>query len=242
MPDVFPPGLETLSQSPYREEIRFSDYLDNARLPYISRDDYIKRYPGSSQLTGESEIVARLISSERCGGVMIYGDAGIGKTRLMLEIGLMAEKKGWIVYKITPGLKDLSQLRECLAPGSNYLLLFDSIGDHPLFTPDIIEKLEQIAPGARIKAAGNCRNIYSFASTFPQSKEFLTVELTLKGKEEEVTFNDYVVEKILGGCESLKDVQISSEYYLMRPAFAVFFRFLDEKYRKKECEVAVKNL
>ena len=96
---------------------------------------------------------------------MIYGDGGIGKTRLMLEIGLLAEKKGWIVYKVTPRLKDLSQLKNCLTPGNNYLLLFDSIEDHPLFSSDIIEKLEEIAPGALVSAAA--KNLSSTSHLLP---------------------------------------------------------------------------
>ena len=180
-------GCEPLSQlfKPIKpgQGYKYKDYLNPSVRPYISRDAYVREHPEASGLTGEAAILERLMTSQKHGGVMIYGDGGIGKTRLMLELGLMAEKNGWVVYYISHQLQDLSRLKSCLTPGNHYLLMFDSIEDHPLFTCDLIDKLEQIAPGVSVKAAANCRTIYSFASTFPQSKEFLTVELTLKGKE-----------------------------------------------------------
>jgi hypothetical protein len=87
---------------------RYEDWLDGAVLPYISRDNYIQTHPGVANLTSEAELLERLITSVRHGGLMIYGDGGIGKTRLMLEISLMAEKKGWVAYHITPQLHDLT--------------------------------------------------------------------------------------------------------------------------------------
>jgi hypothetical protein len=189
-------GIEKLSEMLACENGSYGCYLNANKLPYISRDNYKKENPQHSDLISETELMDKIITSERRGGVMIYGDSGIGKTRLMVELGHMFEAKGWTAYNITHKLESLAKLKPLLKADKNYLLLFDSIENHPLFTCDIIEKLEKIAPGANIKLAGNCRNIYFFASAFPQSREFVTVELTLKGKEDDVAYNDYVVEKI----------------------------------------------
>ena len=137
-------GVEYLSQASKSGRLTYADYLNDAVLPYMSRDDYIRQHPEAVNLSGESNILEKFLEPDKYGGVMIYGDGGIGKTRLMLELGRLAEKKGWIVYRVTHQLKSLSDLKSCLQSGSSYLLLFDSVEDHPLFASDIIEKLGQM--------------------------------------------------------------------------------------------------
>lgn len=232
-------GVEELSILLARETGSYGNYLNPDRLPYLSRDNYIANHPEHANLTGESTIIEKIEDPDKYGGIMVYGDGGIGKTRLIYEIGHLMKEKGWGVYVVSHQLESLSKLKDILKSGDKFLLIFDSIEEHPLFTSDLVDKLGTIAQGTLVKIAANCRNIYYFASSYPQSKELLTVELTLKGKEAEVAYNDYVVENILG--ESPLDLEISSELYLIRPAFAVFFRYLQEKFNKGETQLPLKK-
>ena len=105
------PGVELLSQlfkqrtgeDVSKYSYQYEDYLDPAVLPYISRDDYIGKYPENSNLTTESEVFEKLITSNRHIGVMIYGDSGIGGRR----------RRGLGVIGSDPGVNRLLQGSRC---------------------------------------------------------------------------------------------------------------------------------
>ncbi|MCK4761916.1 MAG: hypothetical protein KAW12_06935 [Candidatus Aminicenantes bacterium] len=233
------PGCESLIGYINPKRLRYKAYLYSAKLPYISRDEYKKNNPAAVDLITETGILEQLLDLDIYDGYVIYGEGGIGKTRLMLELGLRAEEKEWTVFKVTSQLESLSHLESYLKPGHNYLLIFDYIEENPLFTSDIIEKLESIAPHANVKVIGNCRRSYIDRSDFKDSPDFMKTDLTLTSKEDETAYKNDTVKKILG--EISRFFKVEEEFYRLRPAYAVFLRFLNEKYKKKSSFADFKN-
>jgi hypothetical protein len=180
----------------------------------------------------ESDILENLLHQDRYGGCIIYGEGGTGKTRMMMELGFKAEQDEWIVYKITNKLKSLGNLRDWLYPNSKHLLVFDYIEENPRFEPNIVEQLYDICPEAGIKVIGNCRKTYIDISELLDSEEFLKVNVSLKDRQKEQDYKNYVAANILGDLQRFFKVEKS--FYELRPSFAVFLRFINEKYKEEE--------
>ena len=225
-------GVETVSKPINPKAPRYKDYLYSEKLKYFSRDDYRQENPEAGDLQTETDILEKLLHRDRYGGCIIFGEGGIGKTRMMMELGFAAEKQEWIVYKITNKLKSLVSLRDWLYPGSNHLLVFDYIEENPLFEPDIVEQLYDISPDAGIKVIGNCRKTYTYLTEFKETEEFLNVDLSLKNSQGEQDYKNFVIANILGDLQRF--FKVKKSFYELRPSFAVFLRFLNEKYKEKE--------
>jgi hypothetical protein len=225
-------GVETVSKPINPKAPRYKDYLNSEKLKYFSRDDYRRENPEAVELVTETEILEELLHRDRYGGCIIYGEGGIGKTRMMVELAARAENQEWIVYKITNKLKSLVSLRDWLYPGSNHLLVFDYIEENPLFAPDILEQLYDLYPDANIKVIGNCRKTYIDISELMESEAFLKVNVSLKDRQRELDYKNYVVGNILGDLQRF--FKVDKSFYELRPSFAVFLRFLNEEYKEEE--------
>lgn len=225
-------GVENVSKPINPKEPRYKDYLYTEKLKYFSRKQYRAENPEAGDLVTEADIFDNLLHQERYNGCIIYGEGGIGKTRMMMELGFTAEKQGWIVYKITKDIESLGNLRNLLYPGSKHLLVFDYIEENPLFEPNIVEQLYDIHPETCIKVIGNCRKTYTYLPELLDTEEFLKVDLSLKNSQREQDYNNYVIANILGDLQRFFKVEKS--FYELRPSFAVFLRFLNEKYKEKE--------
>ena len=85
--------------------------------------------PAGAAIQDEDTLLAKLETDE-VSGLIITGRAGVGKTRLMLELGHRALARGWPVMKVLRGHIDrdaLRQFAEQLPPRTPALLLFDYI-------------------------------------------------------------------------------------------------------------------
>ncbi len=234
------PGCEPLSTAINPDRPEFKDYLSSEKSPYVSRDEFLAMNPGLKDFRGENEIYDLLMKSGRYEGCIIHGEGGTGKTRLMLELGLRAEKDNWLVYKITPALQKIEDLEPLLYPGSRHLLLFDYIEENRAYTADLLEKLALLAPRAAIKVIANCRNTYRKSPDFPEADDFLEMDLTLKGRDAESQYKEFVISKIIGHLAGLFEAH--KDFYGLRPAFAVFIRYIYEKYKDREPDLGIKGI
>ncbi len=81
---------------------------------------------------------------------------------------------------------------------------------------------------------GNCRKTYIDISELLESEAFLKVNVSLKDRKWEPDYKNYVVGNILGDLQRFFKVEKS--FYELRPSFAVFLRYLNEKYKEEELD------
>ncbi|MCX7047335.1 MAG: hypothetical protein NTX50_17845 [Candidatus Sumerlaeota bacterium] len=144
----------------------FRAYLNNAQSPYHSIAEHIRSMPAPAGviIQDEESLLARLERNSGVAGLVIYGKGGIGKSRLMLELGREALKKGWTVMRATGArLKDdaLENLAERLSPDTPALLLVDYIETQSDFG-GLIEILKELNDSGvtRIRYIAACRTGY----------------------------------------------------------------------------------
>ncbi len=235
---TLPSGVQVLEKPVAGKEKKrqYRDYLSSAQV-YISRDDYkrsrLEREGAKPlQLVTEREILKNLLHDEGCDGCIIHGEGGIGKTRLMLELAFRAREIGWTALMIGKNLDGLESLEPVLSPGSRYLLVFDYIEEHAHFDTEVAEKLAAISPDAEIKILGNCRNSHFVSAHLDEVENFFLVDIGLERQEGEKAYSAFVTSQILG-TELSRFFKVEEGFYALRPAFAVFLRFLHEKHEVK---------
>jgi len=96
----------------FRLSTGFRSYLDNDRLPYFSRTDYLStRSVPSSTIVSEEDLLVELEEGS-CTGIIITGVGGVGKSRLTLELGRKAQQRNWVAVRAKSSLnvQDLDSL------------------------------------------------------------------------------------------------------------------------------------
>ena len=85
----------------------FRNYLTSEHLPYYSRQQHLESHPAPLGLTiaDETQLLGTL--RERP-GLIISGSGGYGKTRLLLELGVIATKQGHWVCRVREGVTQAS--------------------------------------------------------------------------------------------------------------------------------------
>ena len=109
----------------------FRDFLKSQYLPYYSREKFHhKHIPNKKKddFLTEGDMLD-FIEKDTCYGLIIHGQGGIGKTRLMTELGIRLLDKDYIGIIVTTNFKDFDGLMDYinLDPQKKYLLLFDYI-------------------------------------------------------------------------------------------------------------------
>jgi hypothetical protein len=159
-PKTRPLGLVPLSRPGPRS--LFSSFLDSANLGYYSRDAHIAAHgrPDHIDVATEMELLERLSETV---GLIITGPGGHGKTRLVHELGLLAELEGWCVLRVSgPWRREsLERLGQVVGDAAPVLLLFDYIELQQTFD-DAISDLVDLHEtyGLRIKYVANCRSSF----------------------------------------------------------------------------------
>ncbi|MBC7952924.1 MAG: hypothetical protein H7Z12_14040 [Rhodospirillaceae bacterium] len=167
-PQLRPYNLEPLAVAARRKASLFARYLEAGSLPYFSSEDYARSVGAAGR--GAAADPAFLVSQlDACdAGLIITGSGGIGKTRLMLELGLQAEKSGWTVLKAVGSLSRDHWERAIrhMATGENQRLLI---------LVDYAEEQENFKELARfvladhpltVRVAANCRS-----SAYPRFRD-----------------------------------------------------------------------
>ena len=137
----------------------FRQYLQSGRLPYFSLEAY--RASHEATLLPETALLAAM--EAEAGGLLITGRGGVGKTRLMLELGALANQVGWTVLRVLPSFDRaaMEQLAERATPGDRILLLVDYVELHPGFEEiaGLIRDVNETYT-LNIRYVANCRGTY----------------------------------------------------------------------------------
>ena len=161
-PKLRPNGLVPLDES--LDVGTFRAYLNSGTLPYYSVAEhlYIAPPPNNITILDEESLLARL-EDQTITGLVISGKGGIGKSRLTLELGWKARRKGWTVMRAQSRLKSdaLEKLVERLSPETPVLLLVDYIETQSDFL-ELVENLNLLNDTgvARIRYVAACRTGY----------------------------------------------------------------------------------
>ncbi|HVQ36087.1 MAG TPA: hypothetical protein VMS31_01045, partial [Pyrinomonadaceae bacterium] len=159
----------------------FRAYLTDAKLPYYSLADHLRTAPVSGILSilDEESLLTRL-EDPGITGLVISGKGGIGKSRLSLELGWLALRKGWSVMRVQSRLKEgaLEELCERLTPDTPVLLLIDYIETQSDFG-ELVETLNVLNDSgvARLRYIATCRTGYYHQAIAASGRHF-PVDLT----------------------------------------------------------------
>lgn len=217
-------GIEYISNE--SEHIKgYRSYLSSSKIPYISRDNYMQTR-NEKDLPSEKKYLDELIgnSEKNYKGIIIYGEGGIGKTRLMRELSLMAQNDGWQSYKIN-ALVNFKELIAFLRPGGKYILLFDYIEELPEFH-DWAENLTQKDRAYEVRIIANCRSSYISNVRILSSSQFAKMDISNSSETSQCYYRD-VVNEIIKDIPALKNV--NNKIFQYRPSFAVFVRYLYDR-------------
>ena len=157
-PLAFAWGLEPLSDGVL---VGFQAYLSGRRMPYYSRESHLESHPApeSVRIADEGGMLEGL-QDQSAGGLVLTGGGGMGKTRLMYELGRRASGEGWLVGRIGKsfGEESLNALAKTLGPDTPALLLFDGVeqsGWFDLFAERVRLYNEDL--GLSIRYVATCR-------------------------------------------------------------------------------------
>jgi predicted RNA-binding protein with RPS1 domain len=222
-------GIAPLRQAPRRPEgfVPVADeetpgrglraYLSGDRLPYLNRPE---THPAH-----EDALLEELVKGE-VPGIIVTGLGGVGKTRLCLELGLRAYKRGWPVFRVTPRAKPSPQELRELAAGADaarpVLLIFDYLETIPRFL-EILGQLGDLhAEHHNLRFIANCRPSFYSATDF-RDIDPKRVELLDKGEWQKAVTSHIL--KTFGIPEDTRTEKLCRG----RPAFAVLLAYLKER-------------
>lgn len=157
-----PQGLMPLDESPDRGTFR--SYLSSDKLPYYGRGQHLNVAPAPQGiLIPDEEGLLDQLKDGTSTGLIITGSGGIGKTRLTLEIGRLAQRKDWMALRVQSRLRNdaIEHLAERITPDTSVLLLIDYIETQRDFA-ELIETLNDFNDtySLRIRYVANCRTSY----------------------------------------------------------------------------------
>jgi len=161
-PAIRPHGIVPLDDVPY--EGTFRSYLTSSKLPYYSHTQYLQVRPAPPEL-GVLDEEALLAQIERgdVTGLLFTGSGGIGKTRLTLEIGHLAQRKGWFVLRVLARLREnaLFELAASLSPSIPVLLVLDYV-ETQRECAELLETLNELNDTfyLRLRFVASCRTSY----------------------------------------------------------------------------------
>lgn len=211
----------------------FTDYLDSYHLRYLSRDEFRSKLIANEQelFEGEEDILESIYSNEY-DAIIIHGQGGIGKTRLMFELGKRALNRDYIVIEVKSSFHNIDELINYITPEfcNKYILLFDYIEEQKIF----YQIVQWIADNKKenIKIVANCRNSfrtdieYSIGNTLVK---FINcdepVQITKKYKREIIlSILSSITNKSL--LRQLKSREILKSFYEAKPSFAAFIKYI----------------
>jgi len=152
----------------------FASFLDSAKLGYYSRDRHIVAHgrPKGIEVETEMEVLNRLAQTV---GLIVTGAGGHGKTRLVHELGLLAQREEWCVLRVSGSWRreSVDRLSAMAGPSTRFLLLLDYVEIQQGFN-DAVNDLVDVHEtyGLQIKYIANCRSsFYPRVAHLPQHEE-----------------------------------------------------------------------
>lgn len=165
-PQSTPLGFELLEEFDRRTTSSgLSSFLGNDRLPYFSYSDYAAISPPNYLFELPTpQTILKHLENEDDNGVILAGLGGIGKSRLMLESGRLAQKSNWSVFTINERfeIERLETLaRTSFEPGERILLLVDyaELQSNITRVSGLITELN-LRLSTRIRLLVTCRSSY----------------------------------------------------------------------------------
>ena len=236
-PRTRPNGLIPLDETAFAGSFR--SYLDSAKLPYYSRDAHSRADPPPPGVELLSE--DGLLNEFKAGvdGLIIFGQGGIGKTRLTLELASRAQAHGWTVLRVQGHLKPdaLVHLSERLTPETRVLLVLDYIEKENKFlgVADELHRLNDTY-GLQIYYVASCRRNYYYRVIHSCSRH-LGIDLSPSDSAQD-WYSSYLratVRHILQHCGVDSDSRHSEACHRL-PVLAVFMAYLHHLGREQELQ------
>jgi hypothetical protein len=217
----------------------FRSYLYSDMLTYYARHSHLQVFPAptGSAIPDEEELFLELTRTELA-GLIITGKGGVGKTRLTLEIGRLARRKGWLVLRCRGNLSadTIIQLAEIINKDNQVLIVADYVEVQREFN-EFVETLLALNDtyDLQIRYVANCRvSYYHSLAALPFHKQY---NLSPSSQEPELKwvqgFQKAVVRHILE-CSLLKVAHEHLEVCRNKPVFAVFLSYLFRSGRGEE--------
>ncbi|HWS89157.1 MAG TPA: hypothetical protein VN282_19450 [Pyrinomonadaceae bacterium] len=233
-------GLGTLDER--SDYSTFRSYLFSDRLPYYSRRQHlgVTPAPDGADILDEEGLL-RLIDGGHLTGLVLTGSGGVGKTRLTLEIGWLAQAEGWVVLRVLRRLRQdaVEHLAQSVTPETKVLLLIDYVETQRDFA-ELVEVLNDLndSLGLRLRYVANCRA--SYYSTIATTERHTEVNISPVSEEPAVagwfeSYQQQTVRHILehSGIEATeRHLKICRDV----PVFAVFMSYLRGTGRETELE------
>ncbi len=155
-------GLATLDE--VRDYTTFRSYLLGDKLPYYSRREHLGAAPApEGARIHDEEGLLSFVAGDQLSGLVLTGSGGVGKTRLTLEMGYLAQAQGWVVLRVMRRLKEdaLQHLAQWVTPETKVLLLIDYVETQRDFAElvDVLNDLND-STGLHLRYVANCRASY----------------------------------------------------------------------------------
>jgi hypothetical protein len=236
-PRTRPQGLVLLDESP--DLSAFRSYLSSSTLRYYSRSQHLKVAPTDIEIPDEDALL-NCLEDGPVTGLVITGGGGVGKTRLSLELGWLAQEKGWVVLRATSKLKEnaLASLAEQLDSDSKVLILADYIETQRDFSA-LVDSLNDLNDTyyLRLRYVANCRTSYyqTIAGTSRQRQVDLSPIGKSQGEEWFALYQQSTVRHILEQ-SGITVRRNHLEVCRNLPVLAVFMSYLQRSGRELDLE------
>ncbi|MFK7798269.1 MAG: hypothetical protein AB8E82_12510 [Aureispira sp.] len=211
-----------------KDQRSYQDYLNADIFPYRDRTSYKKDHPEETKGLITEEDILEILYNENKLGSIIMGRGGIGKTRTMYEVGLLAHKAGWKTWVIDFGAAYVDsffvRLGEDDLKEEKHLLVFDYIEESESFDT-IVKQLAQYHKGGNIRVLGNCRKSFSrsLKSSLDTAAKFFPIINFTTEETGETAYQNFVINQITN---PFRKKIITKSIFKLRSSFAVFLRYL----------------
>jgi hypothetical protein len=177
-PRARPLGLVPLDALPEPEGLRA--YTQGQTLPYYSRADHLDSTPApdTAEVLNERDLLEEL-DTDATSGLILTGSGGVGKSRLMFELGADAQEDGWVVFRVgerlrASALKDIAT--RAFPASTPVLLLIDYVETQDDFS-ELVDLINDFnAREANLNYVACCRSSYYRA--IRDTSQHVRVDLT----------------------------------------------------------------
>ena len=150
-----PPGLQQFTQDRHLSDFR--RYQQENVLPYYSLRAHLEKH-SSNDIPDEESLWNSLV--EGAAGLVITGVSGVGKSRLMMELGKLALRDGWLVFEaVNVGAETIDRIARSHS-SQGVLFLLDYLENLPAFR-DIYLHIAQLASnGNKVRFIASARESF----------------------------------------------------------------------------------
>jgi len=211
----------------------FTDFLESNYLKYLSREEFKKTLPFDERnhFTGEEDLLKFIYSNDYY-GLIIHGQGGVGKTRLMLELGKRSVNNNYLPIEVKSNFSDINGLINYLNPENKYILLFDYIEEQNLFEEIIAWVVNN--ENENIKIIANCRNTILNDIKYKIDSRFKIVNIDAPRLLED-RYKKAIIYSIINSISDkslvkhLKTKEVLKTFCEARPSFAAFIKYIHAK-------------